>query len=725
MAARVIQVPSFEYAAFYYPQILEALLTRKRIDVPELTDESEFEPFIQLLRSFALVGHLNNTLLDVVANESTLPTAQLVESVRNMLKLIGYRMATAAPAATEIVFPLGRVFNAPFEIVPALSRMTTRAEGSEDVVHFEVIRPVTVSRTDLLSQVSVTTHMGIAGNFTSAANSGSTFTPWPAGPVPIAGDAIYFGHDSVLWDVLSVLVSTPMGAPTGVWEFYEGGAYGIQPTQVLNLGTGALRLDITSLLGPLPRQGARVRVSLNETGASEVVLTQWTGAANVALTAGLLGQTTPSEVASDYTVSSDWTEFARAPALDFVDGTAGLTTSGEVTFKLPQTEKANWQKHTINSVHAYWMRFRLITVPSPPTLVLGRCRHDLGGQYVVAAATQGRTVSDDPVGSSDGGPGQEFVTTRDNFIYGSEAVTVDDEPWIRVDDFLQSTPQDKHYTIELGNRDRATIKFGDGVSGRIPPLGQGNVSITYRFDAASNGNVGANTVTVDKTGLSYVKKIYNPRQAGGWVQAEGSTPESLERAKLVGPASLRAKSVALNGDDAVALATAFVAADGTRPFSRATYNEEAFGPKTLELIVVGSGGLIPSAEQLKELELYFNGDKYARPPVPGHYVANNRIYPVSFTPYVVNIAVTVDAPEQVTEEQIVNGVAQVLQPEALKEDGVTYEWDFGGRVAMSRLAHEVFKVDKRIKDVDVSGADLVLTRRQLPIAGTITVTRAE
>ena len=35
MASTTITVPSFEFSSFYYAQILEALLVRKRIDVPE------------------------------------------------------------------------------------------------------------------------------------------------------------------------------------------------------------------------------------------------------------------------------------------------------------------------------------------------------------------------------------------------------------------------------------------------------------------------------------------------------------------------------------------------------------------------------------------------------------------------------------------------------------------------------------------------------------------
>lgn len=724
MASTTITVPSFEYSAFYYAQILEALLVRKRIDVPELTDESDFEPFIQLLRSFALVGHLNNVLLDVVANENTLPTAQLVETVRNMLQLIDYELASAAPASTELVYRLARTFATSTEVVSDRAQAATRGDTETDPVFFEALVGVTTSRTDQFTSVQ-SSDGGTFTDHTSAANTPANFTPWPS---PASGDALYFGHDSIMWDLLDVDVIVGLTNIIGVWEYFDGDLFDVQPTSVTDIGGGQLKFDVTTLLGTADRRGAVVRVSLNETGVFEDVVSTWDGVKNVATTA-LLGQTTPSVVATDYTIGSEWTEFLQMDELSFADGTNVLTQAGEVSFILPQTELTNWQKTTVNGIEAFWLRFRIVTVSGGTSPTLARCRLDTGSQYVIAAATQGRSVSDDPLGSSSGAPNQSFETTRDYYVDGSEVVYVDDEVWTRVKNFLSSGPQDKHYQISLGENDRATVIMGDGVSGRIPPLGQGNVAIDYRFNAETDGNVGANTIVVDKTGLTYVRSLWNPRQAGGWTEAEGSSAATLERAKLAGPATLRTKQVALNGDDAIVLAVAFVASDGTKPFSRATFIEEGFGPKTLELILVGSGGVIPTAAHLAELAEYFNGDKYAQPPKASHYVGNQQVVPVSFDPFYVDVDVVVEAqPDAITSAQIKNGLTQILQPEAIRSDGISYEWEFGGRVPISRLTHVVFKIDEaNITDVDFTlpAADQVLTIRQLPVAGTINVVITE
>lgn len=717
--ARTIEIPSFEFSAFYYPQILEALVQRKRIDVPELTDESDFEPFIQLLRSFALVGHLNNVLLDLVAGENTLPTARLVETVRNMLRLIDYELSAASPASSDVVYELSKVFAASGELLPAEAQVGSRATVDSPVIFFEALAGLTIDATDVFKSVK-SSLADVFTNHTTEANTGVDFTPWAGGPA--SKDALYFAHSQIMWDTLEVDVVAAAANITGIWEFFDGDFRDIQPTSVTDIGGGLLEVDLTSLLGSLNRQGTVVRITLNETGVSETVDSTWTGVKNIA-TIGLLGQTSPSTTADDYSVGTDWTELAQANGITFTDGTTGLTVDGDVEYTLPQTELQNWKKTTVDGVEAFWLRFRVIEVSTPTSPTLNRCRMDTGKQFAIALVTQGRSVSDDPLGSSTGAPNQVFETSRDNYIDNSEELTVDAEVWISVDNFLSSTSQDKHYIAELGENDRVSFKFGDGVAGRIPPLGAGNVSADYRFNAEIDGNVGANTIVVDKTGLTFVNRLFNPRQAGGHQEAEGSTEESLERAKIAGPATLRVKEVALNGDDAVILTKAFEASDGSKPFSRATAIEEGFGPKTVELITVAGGGVVPSQDLLDELELFFNGDKFATPAISKHYVANQEVVVVAFDPKPIDVVAVVEAPKGVTVAQIENRLNQIIQPEALKEDGVTFEWNFGGDVPISRLIHEIFKTDESIEDVDISvpAIDVPLSLTELPVVGTLSI----
>jgi hypothetical protein len=393
-----------------------------------------------------------------------------------------------------------------------------------------------------------------------------------------------------------------------------------------------------------------------------------------------------------------------------------------VEYTLPQTLTKYWKQTKVNGFEAFWIRYRIVQVSTPTAPTIRLVRMDTGKQYVMRQCTQGRTANDSPLGSSTGLANQRFETTRDFFINGSETVTVEGETWVLVDNFLNSGPFDKHYIIELGANDRATIVFGDGVTGKIPPLGVGNISILYRYGANDNGNVGALTVKVDKTGLTYINSLYNPRLGTGWTEAEGADEESLEKAKLSGPASLRVKEVALGPTDVEELTARFTDSTGARPFSRAKAFEEGFGPKTIELVVVASGAGLATATQLAELELYFNGDAFAVPPVAKHLVANQEVTAVNYTPKSINVVATVYG--DVDEQEVINRLNQVIQPEAVKADGVTYEWEFGAEVPISRIIHEIFETDESITKVVLTtpAANVALLPRELPKIGTATIT---
>jgi len=712
-----IVVPDFRFAAFYYPELLEALIAYKRQNVPELTEELPQDPLIQMIRMMACVGHTSNTTIDLVANETFLSTAKLADSVREQLRLIGYELQPASPAQSDIVYELSKVFTASFELINEGAQVANPKEGDEPVVYFEALTSLTIGRTDQLGYV-YSSDAGVFTDHTADANSPTTpaddWTPWPT---PASMDCLYFGHSTVMWNKLSFLLTSGAVNIVGVWEYYDGDWAKSAPTSVTDIGGGQLEINLSSLLGTQNRQGTQIRVLLNDTGSFEYAYSTWTGSANV-VTTGLLGQSSPSTTATDYTVGSDWSILENA-----TDGTSQLTLDGALDYTLPQSLSENWSKATVNSVEAFWVRFRIITASTPTSPTIITARIDEGKQYAIRLATQGKTHTDDPLGSSTGLADQTFETSQDNFIPGSAEVTVDSIAWTEVDNFLASKSGDKHYQVVLGSDDKASIVFGNGTNGRIPPLGVGNVTAQYRHGANENGNVGAQTLTVDKTGLTYINKLWNPRQSNGWSEAQGASEESLELAKIQGPASLRTKEVAISADDVANLTVStYTDENGAKPFSRAFAIEEGFGPKTIELVVVTRGGSIASTTQLDNLDDYFNGDKYSIPPKESHLVANQMVKSVNYIPRSIDISATVTG--NVTAAEVINRLKKVVQPEALKEDGVTYEWEFGGEVPLSRISHEIFDTDESVTKVQITlpAVDVTLQDRELPEAGTITIT---
>lgn len=705
----MVDVPDFNYSAFFYVDILEALVAFKRANVPELTDESEYEPYTQLLRAFACVGHLNNANLDVVANESTLPTAQLAEQVRNMLRLIDYEMSPASPAQVDVLYELSAPVSSSTELVSAGARVATRGP---DAINFEANEAIVVDSTEVLDAVWAYED-GAFTDFTTEANSpGTDWDPWATAA---AGDMVYFGHAGVLWDQFDVVVTSAMDGIVGIWEYYDGSFDKSQPDSVSQSGS-SLIFVANGYLGNANRSGTAIRVKLNSTGAFEDGTVVWTGSAN-RVTIGLLGQAVPSVDPTDYTIGSDWETL-----VDVDDETNSLTESGSLNYLIPQQLDQNWINCQVNGVVANYVRFRVIEVLAPTAPTLQRVRIDLGRQYVVGLATQGLAKVDSPLGSSTGLPGQRFKASQEHFIKDSDVTTVDGVEWTRVESLLFSRPTDTHYYVELGENDVATFVFGDGVLGQVPPIGIGNISATYRVGADVNGNVGANTIIIDKEGLNRIERVTNPRPAAGWSEAEGASAASLERAKILGPRTLRDKEIAVGTSGLITLAVKYKDAFGAQPFSRVQAFEEGFGPKTVELIVVAKGGGLASQDQLDALELYFNGDKYAVPPVPSRFVSNQRVIPVNYQQRVINIVATVEG--DVTESEIANKLSTIIQPEALKDDGVTYEWEFGGEVPRSRIGHEIHSVSEGIRKVTIvqPAADVVLNQRELPIVGSISIT---
>jgi len=693
----------------------DALIQFKRTHVPELTEESAQEPFIQFMRATALVGHLNNGIADMVANESTLPTAKLPQTVRNMLRLIGFNVPGDRPSKVDLLFEMAQVLASQIVAIPAFAQLATTPDPGQSSVFFEVLSEVPAGPTNVCTAVLAWDES--AATFTDhtlAANdptSGTDFTPWAA---PAAGDALYVLQKDDLRDELDLALTTPGAGITGVWEVYDGNFKKTKPDSVTDNGA-TLTFDLTAYLGLTNRTGTRVRVQPNKSTAYEDVVVYYQGGRNKADTS-LLGQSVASIDIADYTIGSDWEILNPV-----TDGTGNLSGSGVVSFKLPQSSTKNWIKTLIEGTTGYPLRFRIISVNAPTAPVVSIVRVDTGKQYIVAVGTQGRRQVD-PVYSSTGAADQRVTLAKDHFIEESETISVDGVVWVRVENLLASRPTDRHYAIELGENDRATIVFGDGQNGAVPPPGVGNIEAEYRWGAHDDGNIGALTVTTDKTGLTYVAKTTNPRSGSGWRQSMVATAEGLERAKIEGPATLKVLKTALNGSDIEEMTAVFEDAAGARPFSRARVIEEGYGPKTFKNIVVGAGGNQMSLGVLAELDLWFNGNQYTSPPKRKRVVSNHQVTSTNYVPRAIDVTATVHGP--VTQEQVENQLKRLLAPEALKDDGVAYEWDFGSEVPISRLSAEIFKIDPRITKVVMSlpVADVQLAIEELPAAGVLSIT---
>jgi Baseplate J-like protein len=140
-------------------------------------------------------------------------------------------------------------------------------------------------------------------------------------------------------------------------------------------------------------------------------------------------------------------------------------------------------------------------------------------------AVQAVTHSNEILGSSTGKANQVFRTAAapilaDPVLEVRELIGFEDswQRWQAVPDFYGSTAADRHYLINLLTGE---IQFGDGIHGRIPPIGSGNLRMThYQTGGGASGNRPAGTITELKTAIPAIDKATNPIAASGGADAE-------------------------------------------------------------------------------------------------------------------------------------------------------------------------------------------------------------
>ena len=185
---------------------------------------------------------------------------------------------------------------------------------------------------------------------------------------------------------------------------------------------------------------------------------------------------------------------------------------------------------------------------------------------------EGRLVEDETLGQSDGKPGQTFQLARPRLILRSlgqaQAVNRDIivrtelgqgpskiiEEWALQDSLAFSREGQRDFVIELDEEDRATIIFGDGAFGAIPPQ-NAVIKATYRVGGGKQGNVPADSIQiiVDAPQLALLgAKVTNPLSATG-----GSERETISHAVQHAPTVFRSLKRAVTADDYNALALDF------------------------------------------------------------------------------------------------------------------------------------------------------------------------
>jgi predicted phage baseplate assembly protein len=238
------------------------------------------------------------------------------------------------------------------------------------------------------------------------------------------------------------------------------------------------------------------------------------------------------------------------------DGTGGFNTPGEVIVHTPAMQEADF-----GGQQGRWIRCRL-TEPRPgqrtyyASPMVDRLRVEARGGTV--GARHATTVRDEVLGQSEGTPGQIFTLQHTPLLARDprhdylivEAPGAAPEAWREVEDFADSGPDDRHFTLD--STDGAltlgpTLLQPDGTVYRFgaTPLKRSWLRFNrYQHGGGVGGNVPRGTLSVLKTSIPYVTQVINRQPALG-----GRDAQTLADAKMRAPQMLRTRTRAVTAED--------------------------------------------------------------------------------------------------------------------------------------------------------------------------------
>lgn len=303
-------------------------------------------------------------------------------------------------------------------------------------------------------------------------------------------------------------------------------------------------------------------------------------------------------------------------------------------------------------------------------------------------ATQGQTISNESVGTSNGQINQQFKLLGSPVIDGSIQIFVNETGtpalWRFVDHILDAGSLDTVYSTWTDSNDIVHIVFGDNVNGRAPNSGA-TITATYRVGGGASTNVGANTINILIQNLTYVVNVTNPSGASG-----GDDVESLDSIRMNAPKAIATLNRAVTLDDYAVLA---LKVPGVLHASAAA---SVYTNILLYLCPVGGG--TPTTDLADRVQDYLSTRKMI-----------NATITIQDPVYIdVNVTVEINVLPQYNRTQIQQNVSN-----AIIELFTLNDVDFAKRITLSSIYHAINKTE----GVDY-GTVTMLARADGPQTGT-------
>lgn len=179
-----------------------------------------------------------------------------------------------------------------------------------------------------------------------------------------------------------------------------------------------------------------------------------------------------------------------------------------------------------------------ITVPAKVGLVNGSA---------TVTATQGVTVSNEKIGTSNGQVNQQYKLANTNVISKSISITISGINYQNVSYLIDYQGYDPVFSTYLNASGETYVIFGDNISGRVPPT-NADIFATYRVGGGAEGNVAANTIkyilTNTVSGLSVNNQYISSSVTGA--ASGGADAESTDSIRTNAPLSVRALNRAVS-----------------------------------------------------------------------------------------------------------------------------------------------------------------------------------
>jgi predicted phage baseplate assembly protein len=243
-----------------------------------------------------------------------------------------------------------------------------------------------------------------------------------------------------------------------------------------------------------------------------------------------------------------------------LDETGGLNRGGSIIIHLP----AGHETSVLDGARAGWVRAMVVEPAqgqppysaSPILRGLTACTVGVSGEAINA-----EIINDEPLGLSEGVPGQVFRVRFTPMLagIGDPLVQVSSDQgwtdWRPVEHFAASGADDRHVVVDAF---AGEVLFGPAVRlpdgglrqyGAVPPKGAAVRIARYAVGGGARGNVAAGAISTLKSSVPFVASVENRQSAHGGVDGE-----TLPQAQARGSLMLRTRSRAVTAEDYETLA---------------------------------------------------------------------------------------------------------------------------------------------------------------------------